>query len=536
MENIENQIITGYKISTSTEITNKLYGITPLIQEKLTEMSIKVQKKKNSAIKELNDLIKKYPTIPQFKNLLSVLYNAQGNGFMANQINSRIVSLHPDYLFSKLNLANTAIEKEEFDNVPEILGELMELKALYPERVEFHFGEVIGFYQTAFYYFLGIKNAKQAQICLDIIDKLNNEFDLGLNMFEFRRRLMLLNLDEVMTKFENEETDSFNVEAIPVKIVEPTTEAPVFENELIEVLYHNDLNIDQEIINQILLLPRASLVSDLHKIIYDSMARHTVFTDDMEWSPTTHEFFIHALSIMADLKDESSLDVIFDILRQDEEYLNVWLNDYLTDDFCEIVYHLAKDKLEKLRSFVFESNRYLYSRTLISSVLLQVALHEPKRRAEVINWYKSVIEEIIDRKEDETIIDSEWIAFIVSDLVDLQAIELTAQITELFYHGMAFESICGSLNHCMEDLASASILNHKRAIFENTPNRYKHYLAQWEYYAPEKPNTKPTNVNEEKTDPHQIKSIAPNSIEKPKAGRNDPCPCGSGKKYKKCCL
>jgi len=23
--------------------------------------------------------------------------------------------------------------------------------------------------------------------------------------------------------------------------------------------------------------------------------------------------------------------------------------------------------------------------------------------------------------------------------------------------------------------------------------------------------------------------------EKPKVGRNDPCPCGSGKKYKKCC-
>ncbi|MBC8391880.1 MAG: SEC-C domain-containing protein, partial [Deltaproteobacteria bacterium] len=22
----------------------------------------------------------------------------------------------------------------------------------------------------------------------------------------------------------------------------------------------------------------------------------------------------------------------------------------------------------------------------------------------------------------------------------------------------------------------------------------------------------------------------------PKVGRNDPCPCGSGKKFKKCCL
>ncbi|WP_418531070.1 SEC-C metal-binding domain-containing protein, partial [Hominenteromicrobium sp.] len=24
-------------------------------------------------------------------------------------------------------------------------------------------------------------------------------------------------------------------------------------------------------------------------------------------------------------------------------------------------------------------------------------------------------------------------------------------------------------------------------------------------------------------------------VKGPKVGRNDPCPCGSGKKYKKCC-
>ncbi|MCF7968728.1 MAG: SEC-C domain-containing protein [Methylococcaceae bacterium] len=29
----------------------------------------------------------------------------------------------------------------------------------------------------------------------------------------------------------------------------------------------------------------------------------------------------------------------------------------------------------------------------------------------------------------------------------------------------------------------------------------------------------------------------PSALESPaKVGRNDPCPCGSGKKYKKCCL
>lgn len=29
--------------------------------------------------------------------------------------------------------------------------------------------------------------------------------------------------------------------------------------------------------------------------------------------------------------------------------------------------------------------------------------------------------------------------------------------------------------------------------------------------------------------------LAPRTRTAPKAGRNDPCPCGSGKKYKKCC-
>ena len=31
-------------------------------------------------------------------------------------------------------------------------------------------------------------------------------------------------------------------------------------------------------------------------------------------------------------------------------------------------------------------------------------------------------------------------------------------------------------------------------------------------------------------------TVAPIKRTAPKVGRNDPCPCGSGKKFKKCCL
>ena len=33
----------------------------------------------------------------------------------------------------------------------------------------------------------------------------------------------------------------------------------------------------------------------------------------------------------------------------------------------------------------------------------------------------------------------------------------------------------------------------------------------------------------------KIENLDPYVREEPKIGRNDPCPCGSGKKYKKCC-
>jgi len=33
----------------------------------------------------------------------------------------------------------------------------------------------------------------------------------------------------------------------------------------------------------------------------------------------------------------------------------------------------------------------------------------------------------------------------------------------------------------------------------------------------------------------QETSQLPVKREEPKVGRNEPCPCGSGKKYKKCC-
>jgi uncharacterized protein len=64
--------------------------------------------------------------------------------------------------------------------------------------------------------------------------------------------------------------------------------------------------------------------------------------------------------------------------------------------------------------------------------------------------------------------------------------------------------------HCNKQ----EVENLKNAITPNVREIHAHWLARRGDYAPA------TTV---------IRS-------EPKVGRNDPCPCGSGKKFKKCCL
>ena len=49
------------------------------------------------------------------------------------------------------------------------------------------------------------------------------------------------------------------------------------------------------------------------------------------------------------------------------------------------------------------------------------------------------------------------------------------------------------------------------------------------------PETKEEEKNKTTSSTEQSSLKSPPEIH-PKTGRNDPCPCGSGKKYKKCCL
>ncbi len=91
-----------------------------------------------AAAPQLMAALLRYPQVPSIFNYLFVAFSAMGDIKRAEAIVLENLRLHPDYLFARVNYAEMCLGRGEPDKVPEILGEQLDLKQLYPERDRFH--------------------------------------------------------------------------------------------------------------------------------------------------------------------------------------------------------------------------------------------------------------------------------------------------------------------------------------------------------------------------------------------------------------
>ncbi len=122
--------------------------------------------------------------------------------------------------------------------------------------------------------------------------------------------------------------------------------------------------------------------------------------------------------------------------------------------------------------------------------LKEIALARPETRTEMVAILTAQLDEQAVR--DETIN-----AAIICDLIDLEAVESAAVIERAFLAKRVDETIVGDWDDVQVELGLKA------------PSRLGSGLGLY--------GTQPVRR------------------ETPKVGRNDPCPCGSGKKFKKCC-
>lgn len=314
---------------------------------------------------------------------------------------------------------------------------------------------------------------------------------------------------------------------------------PGFIHQEVSVFYEYDLSIPKEKVISILELPRASLIKDMELMLRDTIERDEFFRNypdkDKWW-----EFHRHALWVLVELHAEEALPTILELLKQDDDFSNFWFGDFSTENFWEILYHLGGNRLDELKKLCVEPGAWV-NRIVPPATLEQIALHQPERRPEVIRWFRSVLEEFLILEKNDPSLDLDLISSILCDVVSIQAVELLPLIKKLYDQGLVFNGIVGDYatverdinnpRYTMKRKVSTSIFDHyqETMTWHSYRMRYDHDYRQKHTYI-DKPKETIENVLPPISKPVTVRRSAK------KIGRNEPCPCGSGKKYKKCCL
>ncbi len=537
-----------YKITSDPREADNGMHYSSEMEELLNKTYAQVKKQKFRNPQWLLALIEKYPNVPAFKNYLTVFYNLKGNKEKTRSSNQWLAKEHPDYLYGKLNIAAGYIEDGLLEEVPKVLGEALDLQALYPERKVFHITEFQSFLNVSCNYLIQNGELEAVETRLEPADKILGEDNpviqgLRAKIHEKKEELLWKKWERMEEERGGREIGRSHDESVQ------TTVPPTFQHPEILELYRHGMDIEHQILRDILALPRETLLQDLETVLRDSLCRFDFFSDNMDeagdWQAEATSFPLHALLLLTELRATEKLPLLLDHLRQGDAFLEFWYSDHTTETLWQFIYHLGQEQLELLKDFVLERDVHYSAKWIVLNAASQMGQHLPAKKQEVLDWFKAVAQHFIENHEDAFLADPVVGAHIVCDLCDLQAVKLLPEIKQMYELGLVEEEIPGSYQSVEHDIKKRHKNGYK--VYSNIFDHYDHITEKWaSYKTDEDLEIKADALRKQLgiTPAENIWSPSEKNISgqyatlkntTPKVGRNDPCPCGSGKKYKKCC-
>lgn len=511
----------------------------PELREEAEELYWAAHQGKSSTIKRLKQLIKQYPHHPSLKNHLTSAYLASRKYKKAFAVNDQCLAAHPNYLFAQLTKANEFYLYGEFDRMPEILGEAMDLGKRFPDRKIFHISEFLTFYKVTCLYFI---ETGQLDAALDRLELMESMEPKSRDVLEIKNILFRAttpqNLMQLMEKRKN--LPSTKGKGHNRKI--QTSRPPQFQHEQIRALYEQDVHIAPAFLKEILTLPRVSLIKDLEEVIMDGVWRYEYFQAQQEaegWTDHEYEFMLHALLLLGELRAEESLPIVLEMLRQDVDFLEFWFGDHLTETLWEPIYKMGRNQLSTLKAFILHEELTYFAKAPLLGTLEAIGYNEPSRRTELLETYRELFDFYLNLPRKSNLLDAQIIGELVMGIAVIKPVELLEPIKKLFEANLIDENLGGDYEEVSQYIHKGTTANRTLSIFD----RYKIIQSSFSYSESEKSSFFPYSdlptsegmLEKLLSDPLVASPQQP-IVKGKKVGRNEPCPCGSGKKYKKCCL
>ncbi len=248
---------------------------------------------------------------------------------------------------------------------------------------------------------------------------------------------------------------------------------------------------------------------------------------------------IYAIYLLAYFREQNAYSLMIDMFSNLEDIDSGIIGDIATDDLCRLLISVCSDDISLIKKLIENDKVDEYVRAAGMEALVILVALNIKSREEINEYFLSLYRNKFERKPD-----SLW-DFLISNSLDIypdKKIELEIKrayddnLVDITFNGK-FSSVQKEISRGLE-YTIERLKNDKRYSYIRTPVEE---MEWWDCFNQDNFNNE--NQYDEFDDDldddgfYPFDRIYDNdfSSTKNKIGRNDLCPCMSGKKYKKCC-
>lgn len=230
--------------------------------------------------------------------------------------------------------------------------------------------------------------------------------------------------------------------------------------------------------------------------------------DDPDYMLYTYVFYL-----LAQFREMRAYPLIVDFFSVPGEISLDVTGDFVTEDLSKVLAAVCHGDLSGITSLIQNENANEFVRSAAIGAIVCLVANDEMDRVDAIDYLRDLFQ-TLPRKYD-----SIW-SFLICDCLDIYPEELFSEIKQAFDDKLVEEFAVG-----IEDVERTLQRGREESLNRLKTDRHYQYVKDvvdeigwWACWQKEKP---------------KLKAIQ--QKKKNKTGRNDPCPCDSGKKYKKCC-
>jgi hypothetical protein len=218
---------------------------------------------------------------------------------------------------------------------------------------------------------------------------------------------------------------------------------------------------------------------------------------------------LYALYLLAQFREPRAYPLIVDFFSLPGDLSLDLTGDVVTEDLDRILASVCGGDTSLIIRLAEHPYANAYVRNAALRALVCLVACGEKTRDEVLSYYKGLFHGGLVREPHHV-----WDG-LVSCCTDLYPAEVHDEIQQAFHEGLVDDSFIdlASIEHELtrgKEIVLAKLHRSRYGLIQDTIAEF----AKWASFQPATALPKGAT---------------------PKVGRNDPCPCGSGKKYKKCC-